>query len=99
MLTVEQIIAQLNTDDSSFLPREAIEQAVLQQETITPALLDIIDGVAKDPKSIDDTPAYFYALYLLAQFREKKFYPLSVKHIGSLLFPDVSYLVLTQYDA
>ena len=50
MLTVEQIIAQLNTDDSSFLAREAIEQVILQQETITPALLTIIDNVVKDPQ-------------------------------------------------
>ena len=84
MLTVEQILTQLNTDDSPFLPREAIEQAILQQEVITPALLDIIDGIAKDPKSIDDTPAYFYALYLLAQFREKRAYPLIVKYFGEL---------------
>ena len=72
MLTVEQILTQLNTDDISFLPREALEQAILQQDAITPALLDIIDGIAKDPNSIDDAPAYFYALYLLAQFREKR---------------------------
>ena len=84
MLTVEQILTQLNTDDISFLPREALEQAILQQEVITPALLDIIDGIAKDPKSIDDTPAYFYALYLLAQFREKRAYPLIVKYFGEL---------------
>ena len=84
MLTVEQIIAQLNTDDSSFLPREAIEQAILQQETITPALLTIIVNVVKDPQSIDGTPAFTYALYLLAQFREKRAYPLIVNYFGEL---------------
>ena len=84
MLTVEQILTQLNTDDISFLPREALEQAILQQDAITPALLDIIDGIAKDPNSIDDAPAYFYALYLLAQFREKKAYPLIVKYFGEI---------------
>ena len=72
MLTVEQILTQLNTDDSPFLPREALEQAILQQETITPALLTIIENVVKDPQSIDVTPAFTYALYLLAQFREKR---------------------------
>ena len=88
MLTVEQIIAQLNTDDSSFLPREAIEQAILQQETITPALLTIIENVVKDPQSIDGTPAFTYALYLLAQFREKRAYPLIVKYFGELGLDD-----------
>jgi hypothetical protein len=84
MLTVEQILTQLNTDDISFLPREALEQAILQQDAITPALLDIIENAAKDPNSIDDAPAYFYALYLLAQFREKKAYPLIVKYFGEI---------------
>ena len=83
MLTVEQIIAQLNADDSLF-PREALEQAILQQEAITPALLDIIENVAKDPLSIDENPAFTYALYLLAQFREKRAYPLIVKYFGEL---------------
>ena len=83
MITVEQIITQLNADDS-LLPREALEQAILQQEAITPALLTIIEDVAKDPLSIEDTPAFTYALYLLAQFREKRAYPLIVKYFGEL---------------
>ena len=72
MLTVEQILTQLNTDDSPFLPREALEQAILQQDAITPALLDIIENATKAPLSVNDTPAFIYALCLLAQFREKK---------------------------
>ena len=83
MLTVEQIITQLNTDDS-LLPREALEQAILQQEAITPALLDIIENVAKAPHSVNDTPAFIYALCLLAQFREKKAYPLIVQYFGEI---------------
>ena len=88
MLTEEQILTQLNTDDSSFLPREAIEQAILQQDAITPALLTIIENVVKDPQSIDGTPAFTYALYLLAQFREKRAYPLIVKYFGELGLDD-----------
>jgi hypothetical protein len=83
MLTVEQIITQLNADDSLFT-REALEQAILHQEAITPALLTIIENVAIDPLSIEDTPAFNYALYLLAQFREKRAYPLIVKYFGEL---------------
>jgi hypothetical protein len=47
-------------------------------------LLTIIENVAIDPLSIDDTPAFTYALYLLAQFREKRAYPLIVKYFGGL---------------
>ena len=87
MLTVEQIITQLNADDS-LLPREALEQAILQQEAITPVLLEIIEDVVAYPLSIDDTPAFTYALYLLAQFREKRAYPLIVKYFGELGLED-----------
>ena len=37
MLTLEQIIAKLNTDNDSVFPREALEDAVLQQSAITPS--------------------------------------------------------------
>ena len=84
MLTVEQILTQLNTDDISFLPREALEQAILQQDAITPALLTIIENATKAPHSVNDTPAFIYALCLLAQFREKRAYPLIVKYFGEI---------------
>ena len=84
MLTVEQIITQLHANDILFPHREALEQAILQQDAITPALLDIIENVAKTPHSVNDTPAFIYALCLLAQFREKKAYPLIVKYFGEI---------------
>ncbi|MCX7107875.1 MAG: DUF1186 domain-containing protein, partial [Methylococcales bacterium] len=84
MLTIEQIIAELNRDDDSIFPREALKNAILQQESITPALLDIIENVAQNPLFIDETPAFIYALYLLAQFREKKAYPIIAKFFGEL---------------
>jgi hypothetical protein len=82
MLTIEQILTKLNTDTDS--PREALEQAILQQEAITPVLLDIIEDVAKYAMSIDDIPAFIYALYLLAQFREKRAYPFIVQYFREL---------------
>ena len=84
MQTVEQILAQLNTEDISCITRETLEQAILQQEAITPALLTIIENVAKDPQSVDDRPAFIYSLFLLAQFREKRAYSLIVKYFGQI---------------
>ena len=84
MLTVEQILTQLNADDISFPHREALEQAILQQDAITPALLTIIENATKAPHSVNDTPAFIYALCLLAQFREKRAYPLIVKYFGEI---------------
>ncbi len=42
MLTIDQIIAALNVVDDSYFPRVALEEALAQQEVITPVLLDII---------------------------------------------------------
>ncbi|UOA10392.1 DUF1186 domain-containing protein [Methylobacter sp. S3L5C] len=84
MLTIEQIIAKLNTDNDSIFPREALEDAILQQSAITPSLLSIIDEIAGNPQFVEDTPAFMYALYLLAQFREKRAYPIIVQYFGQL---------------
>src|SRR5262249_33784594 len=52
---------------------------------ITPHLLKILERVADDPDGALDqeNSAYLYALYLLAQFRETRAYPLIVR-IASL---------------
>ncbi len=71
MLTVEQIITQLNTDVILFFPRKELEQAILQQEAITPALLNIIEDVAKNPQSAHDTPAFIYALVRVLKVSHK----------------------------
>ena len=84
MITLEQIIAELNLADDSVFPREALKNAILQQKAITPVLLDIIESVVRDPLCIDDKPAFVYALYLLAQFREKNAYPLIVQYFRDL---------------
>jgi len=56
MLTIEQIIAKLNTDDDSVFPGEALEDSILQQKAITPSLLGIIDEIANNPQFIENTP-------------------------------------------
>ena len=74
-MTIDQILTKLESPYDSIFQREALEEAVLQQEAVTPALLKIIDHIANDPEFLDDNPDYMgftYALYLLAQFREKK---------------------------
>ena len=83
MLTIDQIITEFNQDDNYF-PRIALKDAIAQQAAITPTLLDIITAVANDPESIEDSPAFIYSLYLLAQFREKKAYPIIVQYFGQL---------------
>jgi uncharacterized protein DUF1186/SEC-C motif-containing protein len=83
-MTVEEILKAISHKDNKF-PREALEQATAQKDEITPHLLKILERVADDPGGALDQEdsAYLYALYLLAQFRETRAYPLVVR-IASL---------------
>ncbi len=83
-MTVEEILNALSHKDNKF-PREALEQATAQKEEITPHLLKILERVAEDPDGAlgQEDSSYLYALYLLAQFRETRAYPLIVR-IASL---------------
>ncbi|MBS0624316.1 MAG: DUF1186 domain-containing protein [Verrucomicrobia bacterium] len=65
--------------DMGELPREAIEAAVVQRQAITPYLINILEEtLAKVDEVVQDDcyQGHLYALYLLAQFREKRAYPL-----------------------
>jgi len=83
-MTVEEILIALSHKDNKF-PREALEQATAQKDEITPHLLKILERVADDPDEAlgQEDAAYLYALYLLAQFRETRAYPVVVR-IASL---------------
>ncbi|MCX7088379.1 MAG: DUF1186 domain-containing protein [Methylococcales bacterium] len=89
-MTVEEILEELATfdpDDPCVFPRVALQAAIEQQEAITPALLSIIERIANDPQWLEDNiedMSFTYALYLLAQFREKRAYPLIVRYFGQL---------------
>jgi hypothetical protein len=86
-MTIEEILAKLDTYDYSTFQREALQAAILQQEAITPSLLSIIERIANNPRFLDENPDYMgftYALYLLAQFREKRAYPFIVQYFAQL---------------
>jgi hypothetical protein len=80
METVE-ILHQLERTAET-LPRDAVEAAVAQREEITPELLGILEDVVdRAPQFAPerDYIAHFYAMFLLAQFRETRAYPLVVR--------------------
>ncbi|MGR8999593.1 MAG: DUF1186 domain-containing protein [Gammaproteobacteria bacterium] len=86
-MTIEEILAKLDTYDYSTFQREALQAAILRQEAVTPALLSIIERIADNPQFLDENPDYMgfmYALYLLAQFREKRAYPFIVHYFAQL---------------
>ena len=81
-MTVEEILDELTYYDGTF-PRTALEQAVARKESITPQLLSILEDAADDPEGLPSGyMAHVYAMFLLAQFREERAYPLIVDFVS-----------------
>jgi hypothetical protein len=79
-MELSSILEQLQFDTGVF-PRQALLAAIAQREGITPALLEILEkarGNVRELARQESYMAHLYALYLLAQFRETRAYPLIV---------------------
>jgi len=77
-MDVEEIIERLKFYDGTF-PRHALRGAVARREQVTPVLLQILEEASHNVEDIygqEDYMAHIYAIFLLAQFREKRAYPL-----------------------
>ncbi|HEY6845736.1 MAG TPA: DUF1186 domain-containing protein [Terracidiphilus sp.] len=77
-----EILDQLERLRGKLFPKEAVDAAVERREEITPDLLRILDDTANRAEQLKADYAYmahYYALYLLAQFREPRAYPLVVR--------------------
>jgi hypothetical protein len=77
---MEEIIERLKFYDGTF-PHQALKEAVARREQVTPVLLQILEEAAHNIEDIyeqEDYMAHIYAMFLLAQFREKRAYPLVV---------------------
>ena len=80
METVE-ILRQLERATGKF-PRAAVESAIAHREEVVPELLRILDDTVEHAAERGDDGGYmahFYAMFLLAQFREARAYPLVVR--------------------
>ncbi len=80
-----EILQQMERNDGYFA-RAAVEEAVAHREEIIPELLRILEEVAADPERFAKDPDYMaltYAMFLLAQFREARAYPLLVRIFSS----------------
>jgi hypothetical protein len=82
-MEIDEIIEQFQWFDGKF-KQEAVEAAVARRDEIIPQLLRVLEEIA-DPvhaAKIDAEGVYMahlYAMYLLAQFRETRAYPLMVR--------------------
>lgn len=79
-MNTEEILEKLKYNTGVF-PRQALQEAVAIKEQITPALLRILEEAKQLPEVLYEYSyiAHIYAMYLLAQFREKRAYPLIVE--------------------
>jgi len=80
-MDVEEILAQLERNHTQ-VPRIALEEAAAHREEVIPRLLGVLEELAKEPAPYlgdQDRNLHIYAMYLLAQFREPRAYPLLVK--------------------
>ncbi len=83
-MNAEEILEELKYSTRVF-PRQALQEAVARKEEITPALLKIIEDAKLLPPVLHDENymAHIYAMYLLAQFRERRGYPLIVEFFST----------------
>jgi hypothetical protein len=80
-MDVKEILARLERNEGYF-PRGAVLEAIRRRIEIVPALIRILEEVSRDPErfaSNRDRMIHIYAMYLLAQFRVARAYPLLVK--------------------
>ena len=82
-MEVTEILSRFERFNKKF-EREAVEAAVARKEEVTPELLRVLERIA-DPAEAkrldveDDYMAHLYAIYLLAQFRETRAFPLVLR--------------------
>src|ERR671919_771088 len=84
-MDIQQIIGELEYYDGTF-PRRALKEAIASKEQITPILLKILEESTARIQELleqEDYMAHIYAMFLLAQFREKRAYPLIVNFFST----------------
>jgi hypothetical protein len=85
--------------------RAAVETAVARREDITPELLRVLEDTVNRASQLDaegDYMAHLYAMFLLAQFRETRAYPLVVRFAslpGDLLDSLCGDFITEDFDA
>ena len=79
-MEIEEILSKLEYNTGSF-PYNAVQEAIKRKDETIPELLKILENANKNIDSILDEPnymAHIYSMFLLAQFREKRAYPLII---------------------
>jgi hypothetical protein len=80
MMDIDSILSELQ-QNRGYFPREAVEEAIRRREEITPHLLRAIKEATEHARESKEDEAPFlplYAMFLLAQFRDQRAYPLII---------------------
>jgi len=80
-MDIGHILGEL-TLNRGYFPREAVEEAIRRRDEITPHLLDAVRNATQHTQGVkeDETPFLpLYAMFLLAQFRDRRAYPLVIE--------------------
>ena len=80
-MNADQILTQLQRNEGHFA-KDAVLDAVAHRDEVIPALLDVLRDVVNNPEPYASDPrsiVLIYAMYLLAQFRESRAYPILVQ--------------------
>jgi len=79
-MNIKEILEELQYNKGYF-PYEAVKEAIAQKDEIMPYLLKILEDTERNIHRIKKQSnyiAHIYAMFLLAQFKEKKAYPLII---------------------
>jgi len=90
--TITTLLKEIATNNGQF-PKEILQSIIDRRDEFIPELLNILEDTCQNAAALADQHDYFahiYALYLLAQFREKSAYPLACRlvsdpHVDDLL--------------
>lgn len=77
-MEIKEIIQQLEYNTGTF-PQQAVEAAIENRDLIIPELIKTLEDATLNAEDLLDSNGYFlhiYAMFLLAQFKEKKAYTL-----------------------
>jgi len=110
-MTIPEILKELEPYTGRF-PMKAMRAAIEQREAITPELLRVLESVAAAPAEWagrKDNMLPLFAIFLLAQFRERPAYPLVVKIVsapgeipfdlfGDTITEGLSHILASVYD-
>jgi uncharacterized protein YchJ len=82
-MEMDEILERIALFDGKF-EREAVEAAIARRDEIIPELLLVLEEIADPDEAADidavgDYMAHLYAMFLLAQFRETRAYPILLR--------------------